>query len=252
MIDYQVLRSRRKTLSLQVKHGQVFVRAPHHVDEKVISTFIEKKDAWLRAKLTEQSQTADFCCNFTQGSKLFLFGQLVTLKIIFAKSGEKLGEKSDTFLSDFSPELSNGQQELTIVLPTRIQHKLLNQSQLAVVIKKRIERYFKQQAQKTILPKVEYYSNLTKLAPTSIKIRQYRARWGSCNNRGELSFNYLLMMLPIHVIDYVIVHELCHLHYLNHSKYFWQLVAKYFPNYIEAKKWMKANQSALHWHLPAV
>jgi len=246
MIDYQVLRSRRKTLSLQVKHGHVFVRAPYHVDEKIINSFIQKKDAWLRAKITEQNQTADFCCNFTQGSKLFVFGQLVTLNIIFANCAEKLGEKSDTFLSD----LINDQKELTIVLPVRIQNKLLNKSQLAVVVKKYIERYFKQQAQKTILPKVEYYAKLTQLVPSSIKIRQYRARWGSCNSRGELSFNYLLMMLPIYVIDYVIVHELCHLHYLNHSKDFWQLVTKYFPDYIEAKKWIKANQSALHWRIP--
>ncbi len=240
MIDYQVLRSRRKTLSLQVKHGLVFVRAPYHVDEQLISSFIQKKDAWLRAKITEQNQTADFCCDFTQGSKLFLFGQLVTLNIVFAKPGEKPA----TFIS----ESANAQQELTIVLSRRIQHKLLNSSQL--VIKKQIECYFKQQAQKFILPKVEYYSQLTQLAPTAIKIRQYRARWGSCNSRGELSFNYLLMMLPTHVIDYVVIHELCHLRYLNHSKTFWQLVAKYFPDYVEAKKWIKTNQSALHWRIP--
>jgi len=244
MIDYQVLRSRRKTLALQVKQGHVFVRAPFHLDDKFISSFIQKKDAWLRAKITEQNQTVDYCCNFTQGSKLFLYGQLVTLNIVFANSGEK----SSTSLL----ELANGHQELSIVLPARIQHKLINKSQLAVVVKKHIEHYFKQQAQKLILPKVEYYSKLTQLAPTLIKIRQYRARWGSCNNRGELSFNYLLMMLPRHVIDYVVVHELCHLRYLNHSTYFWQLVAKYFPDYIDAKKWIKSNQSALIWRTPTV
>jgi len=242
MIDYQVLRSRRKTLSLQVKHGHVFVRAPYHVDEQLISSFIQKKDAWLRAKIFEQNKTIDFCCNFTQGSKLFLFGRLVTLNIVFAKSGEK----SDIFLS----EIANEQQELTVILSTRIHHKQSNKLQLALVIKKQIECYFKQQAQNIILPKVEYYAKLTQLAPTAIKIRQYRARWGSCNNRGELSFNYLLMMLPIHVIDYVVVHELCHLRYLNHSKVFWQLVAKYYPDYLEAKKWIKDNQSALHWRIP--
>jgi len=244
MIDYQVLRSRRKTLSLQVKHGLVFVRAPYHVDEQLISSFILKKDAWLRAKITEQNQTVDFCCDFTQGSKLFLFGELVTLDVIFASSGEK----SATFIS----ESANDQQELTIILSKRLQHKLISSSQLAVVTKKQIEFYFKQQAQKLILPKVEYYSKQTQLVPTAIKIRQYRARWGSCNNRGELSFNYLLMMLPIYVIDYIVIHELCHLRYLNHSKDFWQLVAKYYPDYIEAKKWMKANQSALHWRSPTV
>ena len=260
MIDYQVLRSRRKTLSLQVKHGHVFVRAPYYVDEQLINSFIQKKDAWLRAKITEQNKMVGFCCNFTQGSKLFLFGQLVTLNIVFANqgnksgnnSGEKLGKTSNIFLS----KLANEQQELTIVLSTRIHHKvrtkLITELQLAAVVKKHIESYLKKQAQNIILPKVEYYSQLTQLAPTTIKIRQYRARWGSCNSRGELSFNYLLIMLPMHVIDYVVVHELCHLRYLNHSKCFWQLVTNYFPDYLNAKKWIKANQSALHWRTPTV
>ena len=242
MIEYQILRSRRKTLALQVKQGHVFVRAPYHVDEKCISSFIQKKNAWLKAKISEQSQTVDYCCNFTHGSKLFLFGQLVTLNIVFANPGEK----SSTSLQ----ELVSGHPELSVVLSTRIHKKKNDKFQLAAVVKKHVEHYFMQQAQKLILPKVEYYSKLTQLASTSVKIRQYRARWGSCNNRGELSFNYLLMMLPERVIDYVVVHELCHLRYLNHSTHFWQLVAKFFPDYAEAKKWIKTNQSALLWRLP--
>ena len=242
MLEYQVLRSKRKTLSLQVKQGQVFVRAPFHVDEEFISSFIHKKDAWLRAKITQQAQTLDYCCDFTQGSKLFVFGQLATLNIIYAKTGRR----SETYLSD----LDNSQQELNIVIAKRTQDRLDTESQLASEVKKQIEGYFKAQAPKILLPKVEYYAQLTNLSPTSVKIRQYRARWGSCNNKGELSFNYLLMMLPIYVIEYVIVHELCHLSYLNHSKQFWLLVAKYFPNYVDAKKWIKVNQSALYWRAP--
>ena len=242
MIEYQVLRSRRKTLSLQVKYGQVFVRAPFHLDEQFISSFIQKKDAWLKAKVSEQSQTADLCCDFTQGSKLYLFGNLVSLNIIFTSSVKK----TDVFLSS----LNDSHQELVIVFSKRSQQKLADELQLAVAVKKRIEHYLKEQAHNIIQPKVEYYALLTQLAPTAIKIRQYRARWGSCNNRGEVSFNYLLMMLPVDVIDYVIVHELCHLRHLNHSKNFWQLVAQHFPGFIEAKKWIKSNQSALHWRTP--
>jgi predicted metal-dependent hydrolase len=59
------------------------------------------------------------------------------------------------------------------------------------------------------------------------------------------------MMLPLEVIDYVVVHELCHLRYLNHSKYFWQLVANHFPNYIAAKQWIKTHHSALYWQSPS-
>ncbi len=245
VIEYKIARSGRKTLSLQVRQGQVLVRAPYCVDEKFISTLIHKKSAWLKAKIAQQSQANSFCCQFSQGSTLFLLGQLITLNITFAK-------QSNTLLT----ENANGQQELTIVLAQGNQKKLFNDPfigrQLGMAVKKHIEGYFNVQAEKIILPKVAFYSQRTSLVPTSIKIRQYRARWGSCNSRGELSFNYLLMMLPIHVIDYVIVHELCHLQYLNHSKEFWQLVAKHFPNYIQAKQWIKINQSALLWRLPDI
>lgn len=240
MIEYQIVRSRRKTLSLQVRYGQVLVRAPYCVDEKFISTLIHKKSAWLKTKIAQQSQADDFCCDFSQGSTLFLFGQLVTLHITFAK-------QACTLLT----EDINNQQVLTIVLAERNQNKLSNNVLLATAVKKHIEKYFKQQAEDIIPLKVETYSQLTSLTPTSIKIRQYRSRWGSCNNRGELSFNYLLMMLPISVINYVVIHELSHLQHLNHSKEFWQLVAKHFPNFIQAKQWIKTNQSALLWRLPS-
>jgi len=238
VIEYKIVRSHRKTLSLQVKRGQVLVRAPYCVDEKFINTFIQKKSTWLKTKVAQQSQADDFCCDFSQGSRLFLFGELVTLNITFDK-------QADTFLTGGI----NNLKVLNIVLAERNRKKLSNNHLLATAVKKHIEKYFKQQAEEIIPLKVATHSQLTSLQPESIKIRQYRARWGSCNNRGELSFNYLLMMLPAHVIDYVIVHELCHLQHLNHSKEFWQLVARYFPNYMQAKQWLKTNQSALLWRL---
>ena len=243
MINYQVLRSRRKTLSLQVKSGQVIVRAPYHLDEQFINSFIQKKQAWLKAKITEQNNTTEYCCNFTQGSSLLLFGKQIALNIIFAKAGEK----SATYLS--VPE--DGQQLLNIVITKRSQAKLTSKLLLAATVKKQVESYFSQQAQQMIPAKVGYFAKLTQLTPVSIKIRQYRARWGSCNNRKELSFNYLLMMLPPQVIDYVVIHELCHLRHLNHSANFWQLVAMHCPDYKEAKQWIKNNQSALLWRLPS-
>ena len=240
MIEYQIVRSRRKTLSLQVKHGQVFVRAPYHADEKFISTLIQEKSTWLKAKIVQQSQANDLCCDFSNGSTLFLFGQLVSLDITFAKHADTLLTKD-----------VNNQSTLTIVLAERNQKKLSNKALLTKAVKKHIEKYLKQQAEEIIPMKVEAYAQLTSLKPVSIKIRQYRARWGSCNSRGELSFNYLLMMLPMSVINYVVIHELCHLRHLNHSKEFWQLVAKHFPSYIQAKQWIKTNRSALVWRQPS-
>lgn len=242
MIEYHLVRSRRKTLSLQVKSGQVYVRAPHHVDNHYIDAFIKNKNAWLKAKILEQNQTQDLCCDFSQGSQLFLFGQLVTLNIVV----EHENKQSTVMLTTSE----SGQQTLNIYLSTRIQSKLHTSSQWATAVKNQLECYFAEQAIEIIPPKVRYYSKLTQLNPTSIKIRKYTARWGSCNNKGELSFNYLLMMLPITIIDYVIIHELCHLQHLNHSKDFWQLVSKFFPQHCEAKQWIKRHQSALHWRVP--
>lgn len=238
-IKYQIVRSQRKTLSLQVKQGEVLVRAPHGIDEEFINTFIKQKWLWLKSKIAQQKEVDTLCCDFSEGSTLFVFGQLTSLQFSFAK-------KSNVTLT----KNINNQQILTITFAQRNQQKLSNKTVLATAVKKQIEKFFKEQAEELIPQRVAIYSQLTSLMPTSIKIRQYRSRWGSCNNRGELSFNYLLMMLPLDVIDYVIVHEICHLRHLNHSKNFWQLVAKYFPDYRQAKQWIKTNQAPLLWRLP--
>jgi len=132
---------------------------------------------------------------------------------------------------------------------TNAENTLLSSNPLAKAkrVKKLLETYFKQEAEKLFVERLELLSTQTSLVPRKVIIRQYSARWGSCNNRGELSLNYLLIMAPIFVIDYVIIHELCHLEHLNHSKSFWGLVEQYCPNYHIAKKWLKTHQSQLHW-----
>ena len=79
-----------------------------------------------------------------------------------------------------------------------------------------------------------------------IMIRDQKTRWGSCSQTGTLSFNYRLMMAPPEVIDYVIVHELCHLTHMNHSKAFWNMVADILPDYTERKKWLKVHGHELN------
>ncbi|MGN1148530.1 MAG: M48 family metallopeptidase [Lachnospiraceae bacterium] len=80
---------------------------------------------------------------------------------------------------------------------------------------------------------------------TKITIRNQKTRWGSCSQTGTLSFNYRLMMAPPAVIDYVIVHELCHLTHMNHSKAFWNKVANVMPDYKIRKQWLKEHGAEL-------
>lgn len=79
-----------------------------------------------------------------------------------------------------------------------------------------------------------------------ITIRDQKSRWGSCSNRGNLNFNWKLIMAPPEVLDYVVIHELCHLHEFNHSPRFWQLVRAQMPDYEAWKKWLKDHTQDLY------
>lgn len=250
MLEYKLIRSkRRKTLALQVRHGQVTVRAPHYVTTAFIDVFIQEKSAWLRTKLAEQ-QAAPNCCNFSQNSSLLYLGEEVTLNITIAKKAEVyFCHNSVSEIDQYSYQQSTAKQ-LNVVISERVRAKLTDPLEITKQVKKQLEIYFKQQAEQLFIERLELISKQISLTATKITIRQYQARWGSCNNRGEVSFNYLLMMTPSFVIDYVIIHELCHLVHLNHSKDFWQLVGKFCPNYQLAKKWLTSHQSQLKWQLP--
>ena len=83
-----------------------------------------------------------------------------------------------------------------------------------------------------------------------ITIRNQQTRWGSCSSKGNLNFNCLLMLAPAQVIDYVVVHELCHRIHMNHSAAFWNAVASHMPDYARWRKWLKDNGRALLAQLP--
>lgn len=98
----------------------------------------------------------------------------------------------------------------------------------------------------TIIPeRVAYYSQIIGVRFGKITIRNQVSRWGSCSSKGNLNFNCLLMHTPPDVIDYVVVHELCHLKELNHSARFWSEVGRVLPEYETAKKWLRDNGAAL-------
>jgi predicted metal-dependent hydrolase len=248
MIEYELIRSkRRKTLGLQVKHGQVTVRAPYAISSVFIDTFVQDKSAWLYAKIAVQHES-NKSCNYSQHSSLLLLGEEVRLKIGISKQAHvflsPVSDKDDNIYQQPSPQLLN------VVISEKVYAKLNEPVERAKQVKKQLESYFKQQAEQLIRERLKRISLHVSLIPKKITIRQYSARWGSCNSRGEVSFNYFLMMTPLFVIDYVIVHELCHLVYLDHSKNFWDLVAKYFPDYQLAKKWLVAHQTTLYWQKP--
>ena len=108
----------------------------------------------------------------------------------------------------------------------------------------------KYKAMEYLPAKVEYYAKKLDVTFEKISVRCQTTRWGSCSNKGKLSFNCLLMLTPEYVRDYIIVHELCHRKHMNHSPAFWAEVEKAMPDYPAAKNWLKTNERALTFRLP--
>lgn len=101
------------------------------------------------------------------------------------------------------------------------------------------EKKFRNAAKQYIPQRVAYFHQFTGGNYTSITIRDQKSRWGSCSGRGTLSFNYRLMLAPPKILDYVVVHELCHLTYMNHSREFWSMVESVLPDYKSCKKYLR-------------
>lgn len=106
------------------------------------------------------------------------------------------------------------------------------------------------QAQRVISERVVYFAPLVGVTYGRITIRSQHSRWGSCSGKGNLNFNCLLMLAPPEVVDYVVVHELCHRMEMNHSSKFWAEVEQILPDYRQMQKWLKENGSALIARLP--
>ena len=106
-------------------------------------------------------------------------------------------------------------------------------------------RALAEKAKQVISQKVAHFAPLVGVSYGRITIRSQRSRWGSCSGKGNLNFNCLLMLAPAQVVDYVVVHELCHRKEMNHSPRFWAEVESVFPEYRTAKQWLKENGNGL-------
>ena len=170
-----VIRSRRKTLSMQVKgDGQVEIRAPLRTSDAEIRRFLETHRRWLEKHLQKAQ----------------------------ALQQAKAGVRKLT-----GAEIAELKKKAKRVLPER----------------------------------VAYWAPQIGVKPGRIAIRCQKTRWGSCSAKGNLNFNCLLMLAPDGVIDSIVVHELCHLKHMNHSKRFYAEIEKVLPDYRQHQQWLKDN-----------
>ena len=210
-----IKRTRRKgSVGFRLSSEQLVVLAPSAISIAELRLLLESKSAWVLAKLATQGQLTSQAKRYYAGGELLAFlDQELVLQVCQGAFGTRL----------------NGASELVVSMPEAKPDWVRN----ALV------RWYKLQAQLHIEQRVGYFSPLVGAFPKSIEIKTYRARWGSCNSRGQVQFNWKLMMAPSAVVDSVVVHELCHLLHMHHGPEFWAQVKRVLPSYQDARQWLQ-------------
>ena len=232
--SYTIERTHRKTVGIIVEpDGAIIVRAPHDMDEDIIIETVDKKRKWIAEKI-----------------KVYEKVKPPIPKIQEPVSGEKLRFKHALYrLQVHKTEV----KQTRLARVCRTLHVYVN-DQLddkvrASEIKNVIIDWYKNKALHFLTKRVERYSRYLKQEPKEINIREIKLRWGSCTPDGKLLFNWRIVMAPVSAIDYVVIHELCHLEDPDHSASFWNAVESLQPTYRIWKEWLHVNgrQLDLRW-----
>lgn len=227
---YQVVlkRSRRrKTLCLSVVDGEVRLNAPTFVAKSEINRFISAQTLWLEQQI-EKQQTVK-----RQRDRSFLEGDVLPFL-----GGEITLTRTDQFKK---PCCLNGK----LYIPGRL-FDFQGDSVGIEKRKKAIENWYRAQCFDHISNQVRFFESQMNICASSVKVRAYKRRWGSCGPKGDIQFNWHLIMAPEAVIDYVVVHELAHIRVFDHSKTFWALVGQYCADYKTLRAWLRS-QTVIYW-----
>ena len=224
-LKVKVLRSSRKTSALHIVGNELQIRVPNRIRDRNIVEILETKERWIRNKSIQlQNQPLTKEREYISGESFPLFGRYLKLNVL---EGGKVGTK---LIDDYL---------ITTVRSSEIGE--LRKSR----IKTYIEKWYIKEAYKRLEEKVIKYSQIIRVSPREMKVRNYKTRWGSCDKKGRLTFNFHLIKAPHPIVDYVVIHELCHMIQPNHSKFFWNEVAKFDPSFKNHKNWLKGNGNLL-------
>jgi predicted metal-dependent hydrolase len=218
MITYTLNRSKRKTLALYVRNGEVEVRAPLKVSKRDIDKFVVSKEKWITDKLAasneRQEQRGTFTLNY--GGMALYCGKEYP---IAAKPGCRVGFDDERFY--MPPDLTSEQ------------------------IKNACVRIYRMLTKRDLTNKVLDFAKQMEVMPIAVKVSGAKTRWASCSGKKSLTFSWRLIMAEDDVVDYVVIHELAHIAEMNHSGRFWAIVEGVLPDYKERQKRLKVLQKKL-------
>lgn len=213
----KLIRSKRRTIALIVSNdAALIVRAPMRTTLGFIRNLIFKKRSWINKKKKQVLENGGLVKSrkFTDGEEFLYLGETYKLKI------QDCGEVTLTDRLYF-PE------------------KYLNDSRAKMI------QWYKKKALETITERADLYRKITGWEFSSISVTRAEKRWGSCGPGGSINFSWKLIMAPVNMIDYVVVHELAHISEKNHANRFWNKVKAVIPDYEQREKWFRDNRRIL-------
>lgn len=220
-VAYTVVRSMRKTMVIHVQHQNVQVRVPFFVSKKQVERFVSEHEPWVlkmleqKAKQEEQKpQLVDGGCIFYKGKTIPVSVQKATVESVDVRDGQ-----------------------LCIYV------RNVQEAAIAKAVARWLQREAKQFLPQRTKALAQYLGQSDKFK--EVVFRKTKTKWGHCTVDGRIQYNWLIMMAPDAVIDYMICHEVCHLRHMNHSKQFWALVGSVCPDYRLYQNWLKKHEHRL-------
>jgi predicted metal-dependent hydrolase len=210
-------RARRLRLVIRQETG-LEVILPCGVPLTAHEAFLHEKEAWILATLDrlERQTSAAAPQPLVSGRSLSFAGRKLTLEV-------RAGAPSGRFRVALAGDV------LTLTLPVADDE----------TARRALEIWFRKQAPVVFAERLGMYNARYGYRYGRVSIKEQKSRWGSCSRLGNLNFNWRLLLAPLSVLDYVVVHELCHLKEMNHSARFWQLVASTCPDYMAQRRWLR-------------
>ena len=221
----EVVRSIRRTAGLHIIGTDLQVRVPEHLEDQRVAEILKQKRPWIRSKVAELQRVPPHRTKELVSGETFPYlGRNYRLKV---QEGHQVGVC-----------LSGGYLRATI-RPT--EH---NESQ-ELRIQQYLQNWYRSRALERLQEKTHRYAQQIGVSPAGISVRSFKSRWGSCDKKGEVVFNWNIIKAPHSIVDYVVIHELCHLIHPNHSKVFWELVGRHDASYPEHRQWLRKTGAGL-------
>lgn len=229
-INYILLYSHKlKTVKITVEFEQgVEVTVPAEMSDPMIEQVLQQKGRWIMEKLAAIAaiEASPVRKEFVSGEKYLYLGRQYTL-VVSERTERRpaLIMRNSTFEATVMPELNVWDRQN--------------------IIRALFRTWYQRQAETKLIGQVHTYADRLNLQPTEISVMDMDRRWGSCTPLGAIHLNWRLIMAPVQIIDYLVVHELCHLSIPEHSPKFWDKVGSIISDYEERREWLRINGPTL-------